>query len=77
MPTKVTRTSMISGITRTREIDIDPQQYEDGMILWRGGLLIQDAFPELSQADCEFIKTGITDGEWDEIMSEDDWEEHA
>ncbi len=47
------------------------------MILWRGGLLIQDAFPELSQADCEFIKTGITDEEWDTIMSEDDWEEHA
>jgi hypothetical protein len=36
---------------------------------WKSGeKLLQDAFPRLSPSDREFIKSGITDEEWDELF---------
>jgi hypothetical protein len=65
---KVTRTSMFSGITRTRDLDITEEQLDDYI---GTGVLLQDAFPHLSAGDREFIKTGITDEEWEREFGED------
>lgn len=58
---KITRTSVISGTTRTFEIAATAEQWQ----AWENGALIQNAFPHLSKADREFIMTGITGAEWD------------
>jgi len=60
---KITRKSRYSGIVRTREIEVTQGQLDN----WIDGMLIQDAMPNLSRSEREFIKTGITDKEWDAI----------
>lgn len=65
---KITRTSIMSGTIRSRDFDITPEQWS----AYERGDLIQRAFPHLSDADREFILTGITDEEWDECMPEDE-----
>jgi hypothetical protein len=65
---KVTRTSMLSGVTRTREIDVTADQLK----AWHDGLLIQNAMPHLSADDREFLITGITPKEWDNEFLEDE-----
>ena len=39
---------------------------------WADGALIQDAFPWLMPDEREFIKTGITPEEWNNIFGEDE-----
>ena len=63
---KITRTSMATGITRTRDLPATPEQMAD----WENGALIQDAMPNLSAGDREFVMTGITDDEWDNLFKE-------
>lgn len=62
---KITRTSMYSGITRTRDLDVTIEQID----AWHNGALIQNVFPDLSDSDREFIITGITADEWIEMFS--------
>jgi len=64
----IERTSPFSGITRTKEINVTREQ----LTKWRNGMLIQDAMPHLTPGEREFIKTGITDEEWDAAFHEDD-----
>lgn len=63
----ITRTSMFSGKVRTMDLPITEAQ----IISYQNGELIQKAFPNLSAAEREFYKSGITDEEW-QIMFEDD-----
>ena len=63
---QITRKSPITGVERTKEIDCTQKQYD----AWLGGKLVQDAFPNLSADDREFIMTGITPDEWDETFAE-------
>jgi len=65
---EITRTSMYSGITRSRILDITEEQLE----AYHNGALIQNAFPHLSDTDREFFMTGITRNEWIEMFSEED-----
>lgn len=58
---KITRTSPFSGEVNTKEIDVTEEQLDK----WSNGMLIQNAMPNLSADDREFIKTGITAEEWD------------
>ena len=37
---------------------------------WQGGELIQNAMPNVSADEREFIKTGITPEEWEETFGE-------
>ena len=62
---KIERTSAHSGITRTLELDVTLEEYA----AWRGGELIQNAMPRLNADEREFIKTGITAEEWEQIFS--------
>jgi hypothetical protein len=62
----ITRTSTLSGITRTLDLDVTSAQVA---LYSAGGVLIQDAFPQLAKEQREFIKTGITAEEWDEMFA--------
>jgi hypothetical protein len=65
---KITRTSAASGITRTLDLDITPQQLLD----YEKGMKIQYAFPNLTVSEREFFLTGITGEEWSALFPEDD-----
>lgn len=62
----VIRTSILSGITRTKEFDITDEQYN----AWRDGALIQNVMPHLSDDEREFLISGATAEEW-EAFNED------
>jgi hypothetical protein len=68
---RIVRTSPLTGKTNIREINVTEAQIE----AWEGGELIQDAMPNLSAGDREFVKTGITDEEWDTAFGVDEDEE--
>ena len=64
----VTRISPLTGEVHEMDLDISPAQldiYDDF------GVLLQDAFPNLTPAQREFIKTGITPEEWYDTFGED------
>ena len=67
----VIRTSILSGITRTKEFDITEEQYN----AWQGGALIQNVLPHLSDDDREFLISGATAEEWDAFNEDTDWDE--
>ena len=62
---KITKTSIQSGITRTLDLNVTLDEYAS----WRGGQLIQNAMPRLNADEREFIKTGVTAEEWEEMFS--------
>jgi hypothetical protein len=59
---KITRTSAFTGKLHTLEINVTENQMFMYLYL---NANIQDAFPNLSPDDREFIKTGVTKEEWD------------
>lgn len=65
---KITRTSMLTGKTRTLELDVTPQE----LAKWKAGILIQDAMPLLNDDEREFVKTGITAEEWKATFGDED-----
>lgn len=62
----ITRKSQMSGVTRSRTLMLDAKDYHDWI---SGDKPIQDAFPYLSSDDREFLKTGITSEEWDQMFA--------
>ena len=69
----ITRTSMATNITRTVALDVTQEQ----MDAWENGQLIQNAMPNLSADEWEFILTGMWGDEWDDVMlEEDDYDDH-
>jgi hypothetical protein len=64
---KITKTSILSGITRTKEINVNQSQIDK----WVAGMLIQDAMPNVSVDEREFIMTGSTPEEWDSTFNEE------
>jgi hypothetical protein len=61
----ITRTSTITGQEHTLDLDINPDQ----LVRINTGIeLIQNIVPHLSPSDREFIMTGITDEEWDNMF---------
>jgi hypothetical protein len=64
----ITRTSQISGITRTKDIPVTEEQLQ----IWQNGAHIQNCMSNLSEEDREFIMTGITQEEWDEAFKEEE-----
>jgi hypothetical protein len=62
----IQRKSPFTGIVRTKDLPVTREQLDR----WRAGELIQTVFPHLSAGDREFIKTGITDEEWDAVFAE-------
>ena len=62
----ITRTSNVSGVTRTLDLPIT----QDQLNAWLNGALIQDAFPNLSDNEREFILSGISGEEWNQLFQE-------
>jgi hypothetical protein len=66
---KITRKSVISGIQRTIDIPVNPEDY----IAWQDGYgNIQDLMPYLSLDHREFILSGITAEEWDAAFAKNE-----
>lgn len=62
---KITRTCPFTGNVNTLEINVTQEQLNS----WQNGhLLIQDAMPNLSADEREFIKTGITSEQWENLF---------
>ena len=64
----IERKSMFTGITRQMDLDITQEQIDK----YKSGVLIQDAFPNLTVDEREFIMTGATAYEWDAFVGVDE-----
>lgn len=62
----ISRTSPFNGQTVKMNIPVTQKQIDD----WKGGTLIQNAMPNLTPDEREFMMTGITPSEWDELFGE-------
>jgi hypothetical protein len=62
----INRISQVSGKEHVMDIDVTFAQMRE----WNNGTLIQDAMPNLSDDEREFLMTGITPQEWEELFGE-------
>lgn len=69
----ITKTSMATGRARTLDLPVTQAQLE----AWQNGELIQRAMPNLSPDEREFLMTGITNEEWDELFLEPETDEET
>ena len=60
----ITKTSPLTGMLNTMDIDVTPLQIEQ----WERGMLIQDAMPLLTNDEREFIMTGLTSSDWENML---------
>ena len=60
---EITRRSIISGVKNTMKLDVTMHEY----LLWREGMLIQEAMPNLSVVEREFLITGMSEAEQAEL----------
>lgn len=65
---QIKRRSSLTGEVNTKEINVTPAQ----IAAWEGGELAQNAFPDASPSEREFIMTGYTDFDWEEMFREID-----
>jgi len=68
---QITKTSIFSGNTNTMELNVTQEQ----LTAWESGVNIQVAMPQLDADEREFIKTGVTPTEWNELFGEEEDEE--
>lgn len=66
---RIIKRSPVTGQLNARDIDVTIEQ----LIAWQGGVLIQDAMPHLSADDREFILTGMTPEDWEEVFGDDEY----
>jgi hypothetical protein len=62
----ITRTSQYSGIERTMDLPVTNEQFND----YNKGMLVTHAFPQLTKDQREFLITGMTADEWDELFKD-------
>ncbi len=63
----VTKKSILSGQENTLQIDMSEERYADAYARWKAGELVQNAFPNLTADEREFLMTGSTAEEWDAL----------
>ncbi len=68
---KITRTSQATGKINTMDLPVTDKQ----LAAWHSGTFAQDAFPDLNADEREFIMTGITPEEWNEMFPPEEEEE--
>jgi len=66
---KITRLSPLTLRENTMDLDVTPEQLES---YYEGDTLIQNAFPNLTPAEREFIKSGLTDSDWKALFGDED-----
>ena len=64
----ITRTDPFTGRTNFLSLDITEEQLRS----WHNGELIQDAMPNLTADEREFIMTGITSDSW-KFLAQNSW----
>ena len=64
----ITKESKLSGVIATKDIMVTQEQLD----AWKGGLMIQDAMPNVSADDREFLISGVTPEEWNETFPNGD-----
>tara|TARA_B100000424_G_C22746562_1_gene403699 strand:+ start:410 stop:631 length:222 start_codon:yes stop_codon:yes gene_type:complete len=62
---ELTKTSILTGKTSTMTLPITQDQLD---LYNNTKINIQDVFPNLDSGQREFIKTGITQEEWDKLI---------
>ena len=62
---ELTKTSILTGKTSTMTLPITQDQLD---LYNNTKINIQDVFPNLDSGQREFIKTGITQEEWDNLI---------
>ena len=60
----IEKQSMLTGVRRIVDMPITSEQFNN----WQGGMLIQDAMPNLTDGEREFIVSGITPKEWEQAF---------
>ena len=65
---QITNISQISGKETTLELDITEEQLERFYNRRGNGEYVQTIFPNLTPAEREFILTGVSPKEWEEIF---------
>ncbi len=65
---KVTKTSIYTNRKNTMDIDITEEQYQ----LWKSGENIDVALPSITYEQREFLMTGATPEEVDDLYEDDD-----
>ena len=63
---KLTKKSEFTGDENTLELDITEEQLNS---YYNSGMNVQDAFPHLNADEREFIMTGCTPDEWNNMFS--------
>lgn len=63
----ITRTSQLSGRVRSREINVTKEQLQEWL---KSRKHIDVVLSHLSNSEREFLLTGITDDEWDQLMAD-------
>ena len=66
----ITRTSQISKTQSTLDLDVTQEQLTHIENRFFTGELIQNIVPNLSKEEREFLITGITPKEWNELFNE-------
>tara|TARA_R100000808_G_C2139455_1_gene147367 strand:- start:83 stop:304 length:222 start_codon:yes stop_codon:yes gene_type:complete len=62
---EVTRTSILTGKINTISLPVTQKQLD---LYENSKELIQNVMPNLTNAQREFVKTGITEQEWDKLI---------
>ena len=60
--------SQLTGKLHSMELDCTEVQFEEGVRSYQNGELLQNAFHFLSADEREFVKTGITPEEWNNLF---------
>ena len=68
---KIGKQSPLSGDINYIEVDMSFLEFHSAHYEWQRGKLIQEAFPNLDADQREFLLTGYTQEEWDEIFGRD------
>ena len=64
----ISRVSPLSGKLNVMDIDIT----EDQLLVYEETLVpVQDIFPHLTPSEQEFLVSGLTDEDWDELFPEE------
>jgi len=69
---RITRKSIVSGTESARDLPITSSE----ILRWQAGEFVQDVWPWMKSNDREFLISGMTDEEQEEIFGrQDDWDE--
>lgn len=64
---ELTKTNFL-GKTNTMQLNISEEEFEECSKKHQSGMAVQDAFPMLNADEREFILTGLTPEEWDNLF---------